>query len=341
MPGTSWLKHPQTPPFKPGIHRAQRFVELDLLPALPAKAVPVPGYPPQREWAAGLAEVAWLRRELDAAGQAEQPVLALGDGAYSGQGAWQALAEGVTLLARCPRNRALFRLPPPYPGRGRPRLYGERAPRPDAWLAEGAGWARTELAVRGRTIPVGYRVEGPYVVRGAPERPLFLLVVRGSDPRRGRRRREPAFWLVGTAPDGAGGWRLPWSAERLLAWAWQRWEAEVAHREAKTGFGLGEPQCWGPRSAVLAVQWVAWLYALVVLAGLRVRGQERGPPPPPGRWWRGSGRWSLAQLWSAVRAEVWELGDFRPGWSRSTGRWDEMLDWLALRTNALRGASRT
>src|SRR5215218_2879417 len=49
MPGTSWLKHPQTPPFKPGIHRAQRFVELDLLPALPAKAVPVPGYPPQRE----------------------------------------------------------------------------------------------------------------------------------------------------------------------------------------------------------------------------------------------------------------------------------------------------
>jgi hypothetical protein len=26
MPGTTWLKHPRTPVFKPGIHRAQRFV---------------------------------------------------------------------------------------------------------------------------------------------------------------------------------------------------------------------------------------------------------------------------------------------------------------------------
>src|SRR2546430_12285138 len=28
MPGTSWLKNPRTPPFKPGIHRAQRFAHL-------------------------------------------------------------------------------------------------------------------------------------------------------------------------------------------------------------------------------------------------------------------------------------------------------------------------
>ena len=40
-------------------------------------------------------------------------------------------------------------------------------------------------------------------------------------------------------------------------------------------------------------------------------------------------------------AELWQLGDFRPVWSRTTGQWDEMLDWLALQTNALRGANRT
>jgi hypothetical protein len=34
MAGTSWLKCPRTPPFKPGIHRAQRFSHLAaLLPA--------------------------------------------------------------------------------------------------------------------------------------------------------------------------------------------------------------------------------------------------------------------------------------------------------------------
>ena len=37
MPGTSWLKAPRTPQWKPGIHRAQRFFHLAaLLPISPA-----------------------------------------------------------------------------------------------------------------------------------------------------------------------------------------------------------------------------------------------------------------------------------------------------------------
>ncbi len=43
---------------------------------------------------------------------------------------------------------------------------------------------------------------------------------------------------------------MPLVAEELLRWAWQRWEAEVCHQEMKTGFWLGEAQCWGPRSAL-------------------------------------------------------------------------------------------
>jgi len=31
MPGTSWLKAPRTPPWKPGIHRAQRYLHLAAL----------------------------------------------------------------------------------------------------------------------------------------------------------------------------------------------------------------------------------------------------------------------------------------------------------------------
>ena len=31
MPETSWLKHPKTPPFSPGPHRAQRFLHLAAL----------------------------------------------------------------------------------------------------------------------------------------------------------------------------------------------------------------------------------------------------------------------------------------------------------------------
>jgi hypothetical protein len=358
LPGTGWAVAPGTAPFRRGLARAQRFVDLCWLPrpsaaghsravplrweaAFTPKAAPAPGHPPRKEWEAGLAGLGWARAELDAAGRAAQRVLALADGGYSGKDVWAGLPERVDLLARCAKNRALYELPGRTGKPGRPRKYGARAPRPDEWLGERRGWSRAEVAVRGRVIPLPYRAEGPYLAKGAADRPLFLLVVKGVDRRARRQRREPAYWLVSAAPTADGGWALPHPAADLLAWAWQRWEVEVAHREQKTGFGLGEPQCWGPTAAVAAVQWAGWCYGLLVLAGVATWGLGRGPLPPAGRWWRGGGRWSLAQLWAGLRAEVWDLGEFRPVWSRTAGDWWEMADWVAAQTNALLGASRT
>jgi hypothetical protein len=271
-------------------------------------------------------------------------VLASGDGLYAGKALWQGLPERVDLLARCAKNRALFALPPvAVPGqKGRKRVYGEQAPHPAAWLAERSGWQQTTVAVRGRTIPLTYRGAGPYLLQGAAARPLFLLVVKGvakTSPR--HKRRDPAFWLVSARRRADGAWAVPYPAPDLLAWAWQRWEIEVAHREQKTGCGLGDPQCWGPRAAVTAVQFAGWVYGLTVLAGIRTWGLGRAPTAPATRWWRGSGRWSLGQLWTSLRAELWDLGEFRPVWQRTGSNWWEMVDWLDAQTNALLAAGRT
>lgn len=360
MPGTHWWRHPATAPFRRGLSRAQRFVHLAWLPrpsahgysravplrldpAFPPKAVPAPDHPPCTEWVAGLAALAWLRRELDGRGRRRQRVLALGDAVYSAAGLWAALPARVVLLARCARNRALYALPEPYRGRGRPPRYGVRQPRPDAWFGQRRGWQQTHVVVRGRTIPVTYRVIGPVLVEGAAQRPLFLLVVRGCDRQvAGKRvRRDPACWLVSAVRDRQMGWRLPWSAEQLLGLAWQRWEIEVAHRELKTTFGLGEPQSWSGHGSVLTAQWTAWMYAVCVLAGIRAWGLGRGPVAPPGRWWRGSGRWSFARLWQGYRQELWDTADFTPVWSISLDSWGEMAGWLAARTNATLAASHT
>lgn len=99
--------------------------------------------------------------------------------------------------------------------------------------------------VRGREVRPRYRVEGPFVLEGAAECPVFLIVAKGVDRRskRGdRKRRDPSFFLVTAIRDEVR-WDLPFPAEELLGWIWQRWEVEVAHREMKTGFGLGEAQC--------------------------------------------------------------------------------------------------
>jgi hypothetical protein len=167
MPGTAWLKNPRTPPWKPGSHRAQRYrhlaallprwegysraLPLRFVPAFPPKAVAAAAAP-QTEWEAARAQLHWLRAALDAAGRAEQELLALGDGSFDVVDLWATLPARTTLLARTACNRALDELPPP--GSHRNRRYGERAKRPNAWLHARDGWQHTTMCVRGRPLPL-------------------------------------------------------------------------------------------------------------------------------------------------------------------------------------------
>jgi len=80
MPGTSWLRDARFSAFRPGIHRAQRFLQgawltpleagysraipLRFLPAFPPKAIPA-DEPARREWEAGRVFIHWLRQGLD------------------------------------------------------------------------------------------------------------------------------------------------------------------------------------------------------------------------------------------------------------------------------------
>jgi hypothetical protein len=360
MPGTSWLKAPRTPPFRPGIHRAQRFlhgawltpleagysraIPLRFLPIFPEKAVPAQ-VPPCREWEAGLSYLGWVRQGLDRAGRREQILLALGDGNFDTLGMWRGLPERTVLAVRTARNRCLYGLPQERPtGPGRPPSYGERAPQPADWLHLRQGWQKSIVTVRGRELPLRYRVEGPFVRDGLPECPLFLVVVGGKDRWVGRKkprrnRTDPAFFLVSAVWNGER-WHLPLPILELLVWLWQRWELEVAHREMKSGLGVGEKQCWNPRSAVVSVQWSVWVYALLLLAGYRTWGLCGGPRTPA-RWWPGAKRWSLNTLWRAYRSALWDKSEFQALWTRSGDNWLKKEVHLAGLYNAALAAMRS
>ena len=149
MPGTSWLKHPKTPPFSPGPHRAQRFLHLAALlpqseegytralplrwePAFPETAVLPEGMvEPKKQWEAALCSILWLRARLDGAGRASQQLLVLGDGYFSVAKMMVLQPKDVVLMTRFARNRVLREMPcPERLRRGRPRFYGPRARRP-------------------------------------------------------------------------------------------------------------------------------------------------------------------------------------------------------------------
>jgi hypothetical protein len=357
MPGTSWWKALGTAPFRPGLARAQRFVNLSWLTPCQegySRAVPlqmIPAFPEKavkaeerwcKDWQAGMQGLKWARQGLDEAGRSAQWLLALVDGGFERVVAfWQQLPERTILLGRSARQRVLYGLPGEYQGRGRPKSYGERARTPAQWLKEKSGWKTFQPKVRGREREMRYRVEGPYLRQGLVDQPVFLIVVRGMDRKvNGRRvKRDPAFYLV-NAIQLEEHWVLPLPEQVLLAWAWQRWEVEVAHREMKSGFGLGEKQCWNQRSAVRSVQWSAWVYALLLLAGYRTWGLQRGPKPQT-RWWKGAGRWSFNTLWRAYRAALWGTRDFQAVCSLTLDNWQKKEAWLAAMTNATAAAARS
>jgi hypothetical protein len=355
MEGTSWLRNPLTPVFRPGIHRAQRWfngswlmpeengysraMPLRFLPAFAEKAVRK-AHDACKEWEAALAFVKWVRARLAVGGRSEQVVLMVVDGSFDTVPLWQALPERVVMLVRSAKNRRLHHLPSEQQRRDGRRKYGDLAPTPHDYLRQRRGWKFCTLTIRGRNRRLRYRVEGPFTRHGAPDVPLFLLIVGGQKYyTHGRfRYREPVYYLV-NAFQMDGQWRLPLPLESLLFWAWQRWEVEVAHREMKTSFGLGDKQCWNPRAAVLSVQWSAWAYSLLLLAGYRTWGLTHAPPVPTA-WWRGAGRWSFATLWRAFRAALWGEFHFQPLSPLSPDNWpvnDALLSGL---DNAVFGAAR-
>jgi hypothetical protein len=330
MPGSGWMRGLQTAKFKPGIQRGQRFVEMSwltpleegysraipirCLPAFTAKAVAAE-QPPQSEVAAGLQLLHWVRGQLDEAGRQEQLLMCLEDGSYDTLEHWQKLPERTVAVVRTARNRALYELPP-ADAHGN-RKYGAKAPTPQQWLQQRRGFQVQEVRVRGKPRRMRVRIEGPYVREGLPDVPLFLLVIGGGKrpPGSRRQRYEPCFFLV-SAVWVADAWALPLPLADLLAWLWQRWELEVAHRQLKSGLGLGEKQCWNPAATVATVQWSIWLYALLLLAGYRT-GSTTACPAPPGRWRAPQQRWSFNDLCRTLRCELWLHPDFRLTWAWS------------------------
>ena len=322
MEGAHWLHNPQSPVFKRGIHIGQRWfngswllpaengysraVPLRWLPAFTEKSQPQQTVP-CKEWEAAIAFLVWLKQQLATAGRRTQQILMVADGHYDTLNLWKHLPAGVILLARSAKNRVLWHLPGPDARKN--CKYGQRAPAPADYWRQRKGWQPLVLTVRGKERHLQVKVVGPFLRKGAPARPLFLIVVRGKDNK--RTRRQPLPFLVNAVQDAAGDWVLPLPVADLLFWAWQRWEVEVAHRELKSNFGLGNKQCWQPTAAVLSVQWSAWVYALLLLAGYRCWGLT-GAPAVPTRWWRGSGRWSLNTLWRGYRAALWGDHQFQP-----------------------------
>lgn len=180
-------------------------------------------YQKRTELAAGLVAllVSWLPED--------RTLHLTGDSEYACRTVVRALPEGVVFTGPVCLDAALYKRPGRPARRGRPRLKGQRLPNPERIASrKRRGWTRVSLTLYGKevTLLTWSRTCLWYTVAGS--RPVRVVVTK--DPR-GRARPRAYFC---TDPER--------SVEQILQTYAQRWELEVAIRNAKQMLGVEDPQ---------------------------------------------------------------------------------------------------
>lgn len=328
-PGVAWRRDPLGPAFQVNLIRAQRFLQISMLPSahpglrtlVPVDFVHAPGVAKlpagaspeqarahaQRRRALSLTQVAverlhHLRRALDAQ-QRSQPLLVAVDGGYTNRTVFGHVPERTHLVGRLRRDAKLFYPPPTAaPGRGRPRRYGAPAPTPDQLrLDDSVAWSSITLAHHGQPWTLRYKRLAPVLWRKTGVAAPVQMLVLAPTPYRPHARaklcyRQPAY-LVCTDP------ALP--PERVIAAYLQRWSIEGNFRDEKTMLGVGEAQVRNPRSVALVPAFAVACYSLLLLASARAFPNPAALWPQP-KWRRGKPTtFSVSSALAQLRAETW------------------------------------
>ncbi|HYE74652.1 MAG TPA: transposase [Blastocatellia bacterium] len=284
-----WGRDPFSPPFRHQRQWGLRYLHTSLLLPLhggsevSARAIPVwfeavaPVPKPSRQ-ASPQEQVAyrravkaenlsqrsvWMLRELrqrvDAAGGREKKLGVALDGSFCNQTLFKAELERTLLIARCRRDAVLC-----HPAATSRRRYGVEKFRPEQVRTDEArAWQRARIFHGQTWREVLWQ-------RGGGERRLRLPVVRATPYRQTKKGRvlyrQPAFLLTTD---------LERPAAELLQIYFDRWQVEVAHKEMKESFGIGEAQVRVARAVEREPVLRVATYSALHLAALQQFGAER------------------------------------------------------------------
>lgn len=335
--GAGWGRDPLSPPFWMNLQWGLRFLHASVLvpvherAAVAARAVPVwfelvppPRKPSRRaspdEWAAyraakrerrlATAAVAMLdqmRRRADEAGATAKTVLGVFDASFANKVVFRAHIARTKIIARVRKDARLC-----FPAlEGSRRVYAPETFTPEQIREDRARrWQRTSIFHGGAWREVRYKqLTGVLWRGGGGRRPLRLLVVAPTPYRRTKRGRwmyrQPAYLLTTDL-------RRP--AARLLQAYFDRWQLEVAHREMKETFGVGQAQVRVAESVARQPALSVATYSALHLAALKAYGPHRpacfGPLP---KWQREKSRPSGLDLSRQLRKELLEGPEMPPG----------------------------
>jgi DDE superfamily endonuclease len=194
----------------------------------------------------------------------------------------------LTLVSKLHPEANLFEPPPPYTGRGRPRVKGRALPKP----SQAAAQARLRTAVvrwyGGGTRWVALASgRGHWYKSGRGLVPLRWVFVRDREGTH----RDEYFYTTDPAlsPEGIVG---------LYAW---RWNIETTFQEARAYLGLETTRGWCRRTVLRAAPCLLGLYSVVALLFVALPEQERRVSVR----WPGKAVVTFSDALTAVRRWLW------------------------------------
>ncbi len=330
--GVKYTRDPMGPPFHVNFIKAQRYLQLSMASAanngmarmIPIDFVhaPAPQKPrsdadeqtcaqfrqAKREMAlpkVGADRLHALRCAMDAEGQHDRPLWSVVDGGYTNGTFIKHLSPRTLVVGRIRADAKLYHLPKSSEGKqGRHRVYGDRAPTPEALRQDTAvPWQHIEAFAAGQTHSFKIKTISPLRWRSAgKEHDLRLIVIAPLAHRLTKHSkmlyRKPAF-LICTDPDA--------DVQQIIqAYVW-RWDIEVNFRDEKTLVGVGEAQVRHPSSVENVPALAVAAYAMLLTAATHAYGPTGQPDTLPAPKWRRKEtlRASTQSLLQHLRHEVW------------------------------------
>ena len=186
----------------------------------------------------------------------DRPFLFVGDSGYGTHAVARFChrhRDRLTLVSKLHPDANLFAPPPPYSGRGRPRIKGERLPKPRQ--VAGTTPILTEVTVNwygGQTRRVGtVSRAGHWYKGGAGLVPLRWVFVRDQT---GTHREEYFFTTD-----------MSFAPAEIVAHYASRWNIETTFQEARSALGLEGTRGWRAKTVLRAGPCLLGLYTVVAL----------------------------------------------------------------------------
>ena len=218
----------------------------------------------------------------------------VGDSAYINSELMKGRPENLRVLGPLRWDAALYEVPGPYPGHGRPAKKGERLPTPLAMIGDTTAYPASEEVIVFPKLERRLRIQvvrGVLWYTGCGADPVTVVLVR--DPL-GQWRDEA---LVATDPTA--------SAAFVIQGYCRRWSIELASFDSKQYLGLHDPRVWSERSVERAHP-MAWFVGTLTILWYAVSGHA-GPRVDRERsWYPQKVTPTFSDMLGALRLQMWQ-----------------------------------